>query len=194
MSVGPIQHNRQGKSMLIRQYAPFCAHFFPDRWGYGQPLPWLMALSPYSHPRFATPSRSLPIHHVFPDPVPKFSQKNQLLPILENSGEYCWRIHTFRELLSISTLSAVRRISPPIPFADPEVSFLLLVSFCRPCLDLVVFLELGPLSLPTIHLIWSMIGIPFSPSFSPMTVYHFSLFMDRLLISSCRTLFPREKK
>ena len=31
MSVGSIKNNRQRKSVLVSQNAPFCAHFFPDR-------------------------------------------------------------------------------------------------------------------------------------------------------------------
>ena len=102
------------------------AGFFPRQAG---PLSW-------HHPSTAMTSQYLLTHHNLLMPLPKVSEKFQLVPIPEIvSAPYCWNKYLFHLMRSTGSQFATRKISHPL-LCDPALSV------CRRrndvCLDALV--------------------------------------------------------
>ena len=169
MSICPVQNNCQWKTVFVGQYASFCPHFFPDRWGLDLLRSELTVLSPYSRLRFAIPNR-FSSHRILPELLPISSEKNLPFPTPENTcGDY-FLSQILPEPLSIGNLSAEHRRYPTAPFVNPISFAPVLVDACIPVQDHVLLLLVSRPSLfPKARRISS-------------TIFHF--------VSLSRSIFP----
>ena len=187
MTICPVQNNCQWKTVFVGQYASFCPHFFPDRWGLNLLRFELTVLSPCSRLRFAIPSRFLSSHRILPELSPISSGKNLPFPTPENTcGDY-FLSQILPEPLSIGNLSAEHRRYPTAPFVNPISFAPVLVDACIPVQDHVLWLLVfRPSLFPKAHRILSTIfhfvSLPRSIFlFGFLLLYHF---FDNFGISS----------
>ena len=129
--------------------------FFPGRSGLAQPPHEPMALLPSARRRFANPSRFLLSRHIPSGPFPRFSGKNPLSPMPENTCGDCFRSHT----PSIGRLSAKRKERPPANLWRATLCVPAPACFGRLCSGRISsrYWELRPLLSPKTHRKLSMI-------------------------------------
>ena len=178
MTICPVQNNSQWKTVSVGQYASFCPHFFPDRWGLDLLRPGLTALSPCSRLRFAIPNRFLSSHHILPVPSPISSGKSLPFPTPESTcGDY-FLSQILPVPLSIGNLSAERRRYPTVPCENPVFFCPVLVDACIPVQDHVLLLlvsrpSLFPKARPILSTIFLFVSLPSSIFlFSFLLLYH----------------------
>ena len=115
MSISPVNCQANRHTRTFRKQTTFNTFFGPVRRVWAGFFPRQAGLLSWHHPSTAMTSQSLLTHHNLPMPLPRVSEKSQLLPIPEIvNALYCWNKYLFHLMRSTDNRFAIRKIFHPL--------------------------------------------------------------------------------
>ena len=122
MSISAVNRQANRHSKTFSKQTAFNAFFGPVRGIWAGFFPRQAGPLSWHHPSTAMTSQYLLTHHNLPTPLPKVSEKFQLVPTPEIvSAPYCWNKYLFHSMRSTGNRFAIRKISHPL-LCDPALS------------------------------------------------------------------------
>jgi len=122
MPISTINRQANRYARCFSKQTAFNAFFSPIRRIWACFFPRQAGLLSWRHPSIAMTSQCLLTHHNLPMPLPKVSEKSQLVPTPEIvSAPYCWNKYLFHSMRSTGSRFAIRKKSHPL-LCDPALS------------------------------------------------------------------------